>query len=159
MSEFNPYAAPTKPTQPSYGDADTADIFVDMLPTPAVRAAGVAAILAGVAMLFVVMQLILGAHGRVAYVLEVLVCAIGCGHFAVAWGIAGGRGWTAIGGMLQSLLAALLLMATFLMSGALSCVMATVATIVTLVLLAVNLGAIRKMGRARMAMERANRRS
>lgn len=155
MSEWNPYAAPTKPTEPSYGDADTVDIFVDTLPTPPVRAAGVAAILTGVAMLFVVMQLVLGAHGRVAYVLEVLVCSLGCGHFVVAWGIASGRGWTAIGGMLQSILAGLLLMITFLMSGALSCIMATAATIVTLVLLAVNLGAIRKMGRARVAMERA----
>jgi hypothetical protein len=155
MPDFNPYAAPTKPSEPSYGDADTVDIFVDMLPTPHVRAAGVAAILTGVAMLFVCLQLVMGARGAIALLLEVLVCAVGVGHFVVAWGIASGRGWTAIAGMLQSIFAGLLLMVTFVLSGALSCLMAGAAALVTLILLAINLGAIRKMGRARAAMARS----
>jgi len=158
MSDFNPYAAPTKPSEPSYGDADATDIFVDTLPTPHVRGAGIAAIITGVGMLFVVLQLVMGARGLVALALEVLLAAVAIGHFGVAWGVAGGRAWAAIGGMLLSVFGGLLLAGTFLMSGALSCLMAGSGALITLLFLAMNLGAIRKMGRARAAMDRATQR-
>lgn len=155
MAEWNPYAAPTKTSEPSYGDADATDIFLDTLATPHVRGAGVAAIITGVAMLFVCLQLVMGARGMIALVLEAVLAAVAVAHFGVAWGVASGRAWTAIGGMLLTVLAGLLLLVTFLMSGALSCLMAGTGALITLILLSMNLGAIRKMGRARAAMERA----
>lgn len=158
MSNWNPYAAPQKPSEPSYGDADTADIFVDTLPTPHVRGAGIAAIITGVATLFVVLQLVMGARGVVAVVLEIVLAVTGSAQFGVAWGVASGRAWTAIGGMLLELVGGLLLAITFLVSGALSCLMAGTGALITLILLAMNLGAIRKMGRARAAMDRATQR-
>lgn len=154
MTDFNPYAAPGKQSEPSYGDADTADIFVDTLPTPHVRGAGIAAIITGVAMLFVVLQLVMGARGWLAYVLEALLAAVAVTHFGVAWGVASGRAWTAIGGMLFTILGGMLLLMTFVVSGALSCLMAGAGALITLILLGMNLGQIRKMGRAREAMER-----
>jgi hypothetical protein len=155
MAESNPYAAPQQPSAPSYGNADTTDIFVDTLATPRVRAAGIAAIITGVATLFVCLQLVIATRGPVALALEAVMAAIGVAHFGVAWGIASGRAWTAIGGMFLAVFSGLLLAFTFLMSGALSCLMAAAGALTTLIFLAMNLGAIRKMGRARAAMDRA----
>jgi hypothetical protein len=42
-------------------------------------------------------------------------------------------------------------------TGAFSCLMAATGALVTLIFLAMNLGAIRKMARARAAMDRASR--
>jgi hypothetical protein len=155
MAESNPYAAPQQPGAPSYGNADATDIFVDTLPTPRVRAAGVAAIITGVATLFVCLQLVLATRGPVALALQGMMAAIGLAYFGVAWGVASGRVWTAVGGMLLAVFSGLLLAFTFLMSGALSCLMAAAGGLVTLVFLATNLGAIRKMGRARAALPKS----
>lgn len=155
--DANPYAAPQKRSELSYGNADTTDIFVDTLPTPQVRAAGMAAIVTGVATLFVCLQLVINTRGTVALVLEAVTAAIGVAHFGVAWGVARGRAWMAICGMLLAVFSVLLLGATFLMTGGFSCLMAGTGALVTLIFLALNLGAIRKMGRARAAMDRANR--
>jgi hypothetical protein len=155
--DSNPYAAPRKPNEPSYGNADTTDLFVDTLATPQVRAAGMAAIVTGVATLFVCFQLVINTRGPVAMLLEALTAAIGVAHFGIAWGVTRGRAWMAICGMLLAVFSGLLLGATFLMTGGFSCLIAGTGALVTLVFLAVNLGTIRKMGRARAAMDRASR--
>jgi len=155
MPEPNPYTPPTQPAEITYRDPQGADAFVDMLPTQQVRAAGVSSILAGVATLFVALQVMIGLRpGAIAGALEAAFVALGLGYFVVAWGLSGARPWAAIVGIVVAALAVALLSVFFLLTLAMSCVAAGIAAVVTLALLAVSVGDVRKMARARAALAR-----
>ena len=155
----NPYAppdAPLDPADPLAREADAADLFVAMQPTAQVRAAGVASILTGVACVFVAVQFVIGAVAQRPIVLAIEggLTGVGVAFFGLARALLGARGWAPVGGIALCLAAVTSLMAVFFVSGALSTVTAGGAAVVTLVLLSVSLGELRKMADARAALAR-----
>jgi len=156
MNEPNPYRPPgDDPATVALREASDSDAFVRMLPTPQVRAAGVSAILTGVATIFVAVQFVLGARpGLIADVIIATFAGLGAAYFGVAWGLSAARAWPAIAGMALSLVTATGLVIVFFLSGAASCVTAGIASVVTLILLAVSAGDVHKMARARTVLTR-----
>jgi hypothetical protein len=113
-----------------------------------------ASILTGVAFLFVALQFVLGAPPRpVVLAIEGGLSVVGVAFFAVAVGIMGAAPWAPFAGIGLCLVAGVADLAVFLASGAMSALTAGGATLVTLVLVAVALGDLRKMGAARVAMQ------
>jgi hypothetical protein len=162
MSNFNPYAPPTTSTQPrdaEFRGADSADLFVEMQPTTQVRAVGIAAILTGIAFAFVTLQFALFAISRrpVVVVVELVVALLAAGYLLVAWGVPRARMGTAIFGLVLSVVAGGTSLVVFFWSGAFSSVLAGAGALVTMILLAVSLGDIGRMARARVAMARLER--
>jgi len=151
----NPYAPPDAPIDPARG-ADAADLFVAMQPTAQVRAAGVASILTGVACVFVALQFVLGAASQrpIVLAIEATLTAMGLAYFALARALLGARAWAPIGGIALGLVALVCVAVVFFLSGALSTVTAGGAAVVTIVLLSISLGDLRKMSDARAALAR-----
>jgi hypothetical protein len=148
----NPYAPPGAAPEPHAGD-DAADLFVAMQPTMQARAAGTASILTGVAYLFVALQFVLGAPPRtIVLAIEGGLTLVGVLFVVVARGVLGARPWAPFAGVTLCFLAGAADGVVFLASGAASTLTAGGATLVTLVLLAVALGDLRKMVGARSAM-------
>jgi hypothetical protein len=115
-----------------------------------------AAILTGIVMLFMCLRTILDMRGRGALVVEASLFVIGTTYFGAAWGAATGRVWVVVMGMLVSPFAGIASLVV-LLTGAFAGVMGGAAALITLILLLMNFGAVQKMARARVAMERAER--
>ena len=161
MSNFNPYSPPTAASARDleFHGADSADLFVEMQPTQQVRALGVSAILTGIAFLFVTLQFAMFAMSRrpAVLVIEVLVASIGVGYLLVAWGVPRARLGAAIFGLVLSFVAGATTLVVFFWSGAFSSFFAGIGALVTLILLAIGMGDVRRMARARAAMRQLER--
>jgi hypothetical protein len=151
---FNPYAAPGAASDAIPGD--TTDVYIETLPSPVVRAAGGAALLTGIAMLFCCVRFVVaGASGPVALVIEGTLVFLALLEFGVGWGVTGARsGWIYAGFAAVPFvgIASLFVLATGAFAGMAGMSLA----IVDLVLLCLGFSKVRRMGRARVQMKRMN---
>ena len=150
----NPYAPPTHGPHDIYADADSTDVYIDTLPTQAVRATGLSAILTGVVVLFMCMRLVLAiVPSPVFALLEGTLALVGVAHFGIAWGVTGGKTWLLVVGLVFAPVvgvASLFVLLTGSIAGAMGMVLA----VLNFVLLATNVGAVRKIAVANAAMKR-----
>lgn len=157
MKSPNPYAPPVHGARDIYANADSTDVYIDTLPTQALRVAGVSAILTGIVVLFMCLRLALAVIPTPVFaMLEGLLALIGAAHFAIAWGVTGGKTWLLVAGMVFSPfvgLASLFVLLTGSLAGAMGMVLA----VLNFVLLATNIGAVRKIAVANAAMKRLAR--
>jgi hypothetical protein len=147
---------------------DSADLFLETLPTPALRAATMAAIATAMVLVLMAFRLLVNVSGLVPTVVESLMLAAAAGHFAIAWGLGNGRIAAAIGTFVMVpfvLLASAFtfltgLTATALTGEAVSLLSfipaaagGTLAVLET-VLVAVSMGAIGRIARAKAELKR-----
>lgn len=133
----------------------TEDPELDVLPTGRVRAAGVAAIIAGVAFLFIGIQFGLFAASPVpvaVLAVEGVIVAIACAYFLVAWGLSSGHAWSAAAAVGLSVVGALVVAYLFFVSGAVSCVLAGSPVTFSFVLSVISVRDVLRMARARSAL-------
>jgi hypothetical protein len=151
---YNPYVAPGAPVGPDAIQGDSTDVYIETLPSPSVRAAGGAALLTGIAMLFMVTRFLLAdASGPAALVVMGVLALLAVVEFGVAWGVTGARsGWIYAGFVAAPFvgLMSLLVLATGSFAGMAGMSLA----LVDLVLLSLSFGKVRRMGRARAQMKR-----
>jgi len=149
----NPYAAPTAPIAPGL-PTDGTDLYIETLPNAAVRMAGVAAVLTGVAMLFCCMRFILsGAEGFIVLGLEATFVLVAIAEFAIGWGVTGGRTPFVVLGFVVAPMVGLLSLFV-LVTGALIGMFGGSLALLDLVLLGLCFSKVRRMGIARAEMKR-----
>lgn len=153
----NPYAPPTHGARDIYAGADSTDVYIDTLPTQALRATGLSAILTGIVVLFMCMRLVLAIVPSPGFAfLEGMLALVGAAHFGIAWGVTGGKTWLVVVGLFFSPLvgvASLFVLLTGSIAGAMGMVLA----VLNFVLLATNVGAVRKIAVANAATKRLAR--
>lgn len=75
---------------------DSADLFVETLPSPSLRAATITAIATGAILVLMAFRLVINVEGLVVNVIEGLMALGAFGHFVAAAKMGGGRMWAAI---------------------------------------------------------------
>src|SRR5262249_3660697 len=113
----DPYAPPGgyAPPAPPLATGDTSELFLQTLPPPAMRAAGLCAVVTGILMLFMCFRFVLaGVYGPLVPLMEITLVVSGLLEFAVAWGVTGGRLATWILGLALTPVVALLSLVTLL---------------------------------------------
>lgn len=152
----NPYAPPGGG---GGGDAahdagDTGDLFVRTLPSPALRAAGMCAVVTGILLLFMCFRFLLaGVTGTFVALTEVAMVAGGILELLVAWGVTGGRIGTWFLGIALTPVVGLLSLVT-LLTGSFAGGFGGMMCIANVALLAVSFGDVRRIGAARAALKR-----
>jgi len=152
----NPYAPPGADGPGAAGSAvaDTGDLFVQTLPPPALRAAGLCAVVTGILMLFMCFRFVLaGVVGPIVTVMQITLVVSGVLEFMVAWGVTGGRMTTWILGLALTPVVALLSLVT-LLTGSIAGIFGGMLALVNVALLAASFGAVRRIGAARAALRR-----
>jgi hypothetical protein len=148
---------------------DSADLFVETLPTPGLRAAIISAIATGGLLVLMAFRLILNVEGSVVVnVIECLMLFSGAAHFLCAGKLGNGRLWAAL--LLFALVPVVLIAALFTLVTGLTATALTgepmallsffpamaggVLGVVECVLTAVSLPVIRRIGRAKAELKR-----
>jgi hypothetical protein len=161
-----PYVSqlPVQPPPPK----DSADLFVETLPSPTLRAAMVSAFATGMLLVLMGFRLVINVSGLVPAVIEGVMFLGAAAHFGVAWGLGNGRMAAAIGAFLLAPLVLLAsgftfftgLTATAVTGNAVSLLSFLPAaaggtlTVLECVLVAVSFGAIRRIARAKDELRR-----
>ena len=151
---------------PQAAPKDSADLFVETLPPPSLRAATIATIATGSVLVLMAFRLVVNVDGLVVNLVEALMVGGAVGHFVAAATMGGGRLWA---GILVFVMVPIVLASAFFtfftgvtataMTGEpmslLSFLPASVGGvlgIVECVLVAISLPAIRRIARAKAAM-------
>jgi len=149
----DPYAPPKAEAagEPEIGK-DSADLFIDTLPSPALRATGVVWLVLGLLSLFLGLRMLLSLReSSVAAALEAGQVALGISAFAVGSALMRGRPFAALVGFALSPFAfGLSLFA--LVTGSLAGLFGLGIALLAVVLTAVTLKEVAKVGRARRAL-------
>jgi hypothetical protein len=136
------------------GPTDGADLYIETLPSPIVRAAGIAAMVTGITMLFACVRFFMsGAEGRSVLVAEGLLVVMAAVEFAVAWGVTGGRTALVFVGFAAAPVVGLLALFV-LFTGAFVGSFGASLAMLDIVLLALALSKVRRMAVARSQMRR-----
>jgi hypothetical protein len=150
---YNPYTAPSAPIAPGL-PTDSTDLYIETLPSPMVKTAGIAAILTGVAMLFCCVRFLLsGADGWLPLVIDAIFASVALIEFAVGWGVTGGRTLFVIVGFVAAPIVGILSLFV-LVTGAFIGMFGGALALVDIIFLALAFPKVRRMGIARAEMKR-----
>jgi CHASE2 domain-containing sensor protein len=149
----NPYAAPKADlTRDPHAGKDSADLFIETLPSPVLRAAGVAWLVTGILNLFLAFRMILSLVATpVALLLEASHVAVGLVAFAVGAGLMRGRRVASLAGLALTPFT-LGLSAFALVTGSLAGLFGVVLTFVSIALTLATLKEVGRIGEARRAL-------
>lgn len=153
----NPYAPPTggvAAPQDVVPSNDTSELFVQTLPSPALRAAGLCAVVTGLLLFFMCFRfVIVGVRGTVVTAAESAMIVGGILEIAVAWGVTGGRVATWFLALALAPLVGIVSLVT-LLTGSIAGLFGIAMCVGNVVLLGVSFADVRRVGAARAALRR-----
>ncbi|WP_394846158.1 hypothetical protein LZC95_01685 [Pendulispora brunnea] len=153
----NPYEVPRSLSAPG-GEGDSADLFVQTLPPPLLKLAGLASLLAGLVDLFLVMQFFVAMSawsarpGPVLSAILGLLFVMGILYLTVAWGIVKGKIPFVIVGLFAAFFSLLASGASLLFVISLAGLGAIGLSMVNVVLLLLNMSNVQRISRAYRAL-------
>lgn len=149
MDPNNPYVAPLSVTADPLAGADAVGLYEQTLAPAGVRAAGIAAMIAGFATLLATLQT--AAVYRMNATLAAFVAlqlAVAVGHFTASRGVLRARGWAAVVGVAACAVGGLTSVIVLLMVSFVGMITGLTA-VATFLLLVTNFGPIWRMDQAR----------